>query len=419
MALATQCPYCQTTFRVANDQLKLRTGLVRCGHCRKVFNGIEYLVPPDKTMPVTSLTPPPPTAPKPTPIPMQAAVTAHSGVVTQKPIAPPHHQSKSAQVETTVHHFETDLRRLAELEVKHANSPKNDTGHAPFKLVKTAHNNDLQHDTLAHPHAVQHHTNERHDNQVDRMTLIHIADGHNVASETLPVSHNRSKSPHDDDLDRIIDELQNKPWSKSKPSSSKATVNTTTRSSIKNPRKIEQPIPLDEPEFVLAARHRQRMDGILRTSILVGSGILLIALLGQSIYLFRTQLAVRLPQTKPFLMRICATFGCHVGLPMKIDSISLESNELQVVNTARNTFVLSLLLRNRSDTVQAWPNIELILNDSNSKPIVRRVFTPSDYLSANVDITQGFPSDLEQSVKLTFELTQLKASGYLVGLFYP
>lgn len=48
MALATRCPACQTTFRVVADQLKLRQGLVRCGQCRHVFNGIEqmkYLAP--------------------------------------------------------------------------------------------------------------------------------------------------------------------------------------------------------------------------------------------------------------------------------------------------------------------------------------------------------------------------------------
>ena len=46
MALATQCPHCLTIFRVASDQLKLRGGLVRCGSCRQVFNGNEFLVEP-------------------------------------------------------------------------------------------------------------------------------------------------------------------------------------------------------------------------------------------------------------------------------------------------------------------------------------------------------------------------------------
>lgn len=46
MALATQCPFCQTVFRVAGDQLKLRGGLVRCGKCNEVFDGGSHLYPP-------------------------------------------------------------------------------------------------------------------------------------------------------------------------------------------------------------------------------------------------------------------------------------------------------------------------------------------------------------------------------------
>ena len=48
MALATRCPHCQTAFRVASDQLKLRAGLVRCGTCKEIFNGIENLLHPDE-----------------------------------------------------------------------------------------------------------------------------------------------------------------------------------------------------------------------------------------------------------------------------------------------------------------------------------------------------------------------------------
>jgi len=44
MALATQCPHCNTTFRVASDQLKLRGGIVRCGACQRIFDGSAHLV---------------------------------------------------------------------------------------------------------------------------------------------------------------------------------------------------------------------------------------------------------------------------------------------------------------------------------------------------------------------------------------
>src|SRR6202035_2151685 len=66
MAQATQCPFCQTTFRVVNDQLKLRGGLVRCGHCNEVFDGNAHLLPDQPDQPnsgnwpqQTPLTPPP------------------------------------------------------------------------------------------------------------------------------------------------------------------------------------------------------------------------------------------------------------------------------------------------------------------------------------------------------------------------
>ncbi|WP_395402587.1 zinc-ribbon domain-containing protein [Pseudoduganella sp. UC29_106] len=52
MALATKCPHCNTIFRVAADQLKLRGGIVRCGACNEVFDGNAALVEPARPTPV-------------------------------------------------------------------------------------------------------------------------------------------------------------------------------------------------------------------------------------------------------------------------------------------------------------------------------------------------------------------------------
>jgi predicted Zn finger-like uncharacterized protein len=40
----TRCPGCQTIFRVTPEQLALRGGQVRCGHCRAVFDGNAQLI---------------------------------------------------------------------------------------------------------------------------------------------------------------------------------------------------------------------------------------------------------------------------------------------------------------------------------------------------------------------------------------
>ncbi len=43
MSMVTQCPHCSTAFNVTPDQLFLRDGKVRCGHCQQVFDGLVHL----------------------------------------------------------------------------------------------------------------------------------------------------------------------------------------------------------------------------------------------------------------------------------------------------------------------------------------------------------------------------------------
>lgn len=43
--MQTTCPECRTTYRIAQAQLSLRRGLVRCGHCNTVFNAYDSLLP--------------------------------------------------------------------------------------------------------------------------------------------------------------------------------------------------------------------------------------------------------------------------------------------------------------------------------------------------------------------------------------
>ena len=44
MALATRCPECETIFRISTTQAAIKSGMVRCGQCRHVFNSLDALV---------------------------------------------------------------------------------------------------------------------------------------------------------------------------------------------------------------------------------------------------------------------------------------------------------------------------------------------------------------------------------------
>jgi hypothetical protein len=120
---------------------------------------------------------------------------------------------------------------------------------------------------------------------------------------------------------------------------------------------------------------------------------------------------------KPALVAACGAIGCKVTLPAQPDALAIETGELQTVGA--NTYAFSTTLKNGSGLAQAWPSIELALTDANDKPVLRRVITPADYLPAGADQARGFPPHSEQPVKLYFELSQIKASGYHIAVFYP
>lgn len=434
MALATQCPHCQTTFRVANDQLKLRGGLVRCGSCREVFNGIEHLVRPDMASPAVTAVPTSDTIGAAaqtdftTSTVAVAATTDHTlrTAADTKTVELPQttpETSTSDRVEAAIDDLEEDLRIAEET----SQSSPADVHHTPFGLIKPSSSPESSEGPGNQPSPNVWHRQVDDDNRMARMTLMHVAGQYDYTLDAAGKAKSKDDpAPSDDeDLDRIIDELQRKPWRGEKNSSLAASSDGTdiekNGSKKKNRGKAAEPVQevADEPDFVLRARRKQRIGGILHVAMWGIAALLLIGAVGQSTYFFRDQLAVRLPQIKPLLTSACAKIGCSVGLPMKIDSISIDANELQALDPARNVFSLNLLMRNRSDTVQAWPNIELTLNDANDKAIMRRVFTPREYLNTSTNLSQGFGSDQEQSVKLTFELLQLKTSGYRVYLFYP
>lgn len=173
----------------------------------------------------------------------------------------------------------------------------------------------------------------------------------------------------------------------------------------------------EEPGFVKRDRLRRKYGKAATIGMSLGSLLLVLALFGQAITTFRNSLAAALPALKPALTAACTTLGCKIELPTQIDDLVIEQGELQTLSDT--AFSFTTLLRNQSRTTQAWPSIELTLDDANDKRILRRVFTPRDYLGADAAPDQGFAPHSEQAVKLYFELRELKASGYHIAVFYP
>ena len=68
-SFVTQCPHCQTSFRVSHAQLSVARGVVRCGSCLQVFNAAKQLLEQAGKEPVAPVVPaiveaPPPAEPR-------------------------------------------------------------------------------------------------------------------------------------------------------------------------------------------------------------------------------------------------------------------------------------------------------------------------------------------------------------------
>lgn len=458
MALATQCPHCHTAFRVANDQLKLHAGLVRCGACQQTFNGIEYLLAPGHS-PSTVATPvvQAPLAPQPS----APAIEEPSAAA---PLAAPEAAQESISSAPSGSSDSSDSATLPE--------PTDSTNFLDFdlgdELPAQASAKDQAQDqdqaatlttsittALAATQDSSQNSGQEFAQKFDqepgleqeigqfeletRSTLMNQSDSDWSVSEpqddqpqdsvvaTIPAAEHLTPAGHADqqayqrkepvysglDLDAmnaasINDNLSD---NLSAPGSDAGAADRDDdKDSEQHPEK---------PDFVVKAEKKQKRSKVMRALQAVLSLLLLLSLLAQATYTLRDTIAAWLPQTKPALQDICRRLHCQIALPSQIEMISIESNELEAIDAGRKIFSLALQLQNKSGTLQNWPMLELILNDGKGKTLLQKVFTPDEYLSNKGDAAKGFTAGSEQSIKLFFELSGIKASGYHVGVFYP
>jgi predicted Zn finger-like uncharacterized protein len=422
MALATQCPFCQTTFRVANDQLKLRDGLVRCGHCHEVFDGNAHLLadqagggngnnsghpgnqgnpgnhwPASPSSPLSSVS----SSSSATPLLVTPAMARANA-------AAPHYGEP--QLDSL-----PDADAMAEIEAAWDLPPPftddefavpADTNLAGTDADTLMIEEEEEDAPIARSSfwrtAAQSRQDQDHDDDDDG-DGDHPDNHHDDIDFSAPLPVQPSSTPHDD-RDAFSDAAD---FGNHDGEFDEADADASDDET------------LDQPEFILAAQRRQRRARARRVLMIVLSVVLFFTALMQGVYLERNRIALAAPQLKPLLVAACQPLRCTIGLQRKIDLLSIESNELQAATPDHPALGLNLLLRNRADMAMAWPDIELTLNNDDDEPLIRRVIAPAEYLPAGQTVEAGMAGDTEQPVKLSFTLAQGAASGYRVYLFYP
>jgi predicted Zn finger-like uncharacterized protein len=171
-------------------------------------------------------------------------------------------------------------------------------------------------------------------------------------------------------------------------------------------------------EFLAEPPPRQRFSAVWGLLALLALALLL----GQATHHYRTELAVLVPEARPWLVTACEMIGCEVRLPRRVELMSIESSELQADGQREAVIVLNAVLRNRAPFPQDYPALELTLTDAAENPVARRVLMPADYLRERPPaelIPRGVAPGSEVVLRVPLDTRQVNATGYRLYLFFP
>ncbi len=444
MALATQCPHCNTLFRVAHDQLKLRGGIVRCGACNEIFDGNAALVDVAAGS----------TAAAPTPASLAAALSATAAfdaqvAATEQTSTPP---ADAGPVYTL--DFNTTFDPLGILPKAGENEPvpEPDARQTPLDLEPAPKGDpdlDLDFDVdeeFSIPPSVPTSTIEvaarlqriepRLDMVIDEPSTpppplavpavriepvladLPAADAADAAETAMPAAP--ADAAGEQDAVRAPDGAATPGAPMAENDDAGIVINLPLDAPGAPPDlalELAPPLEMEEPGFVKRSRQQEKWRRAGRWLMGLGSVLLVGAALAQGVRAFRNELAAGFPPLRQPLQAACRALACSVQLPTQISKLSIDIGELQAL--PGGMFALTTQLHNQSGTLQTWPHIDLLLKDPAGKQLLRRVVTPADYLPAQTDPSRGFPARTDQNIKLYFALDQVQASDYNIVVFYP
>jgi predicted Zn finger-like uncharacterized protein len=146
----------------------------------------------------------------------------------------------------------------------------------------------------------------------------------------------------------------------------------------------------------------------------------LLTLFAQGVYVFRSDIAGKIPETRPYLEAACATLKCELRPLRSPKQLSIESSDLQADGRRDSVIVLNAVLRNQAQYAQEYPALELTLTDERDEAVARRVLLPVDYLAGQSaeQIARGIGAGADAALRVYFDTGGLRAIGYRMYLFF-
>lgn len=384
----THCPNCQTQFFVSEDQLKQHGGLVRCGQCLHVFNAKEQFV-----MHAAD-----------TQTELKLSDTDQADNIQPDNIQSGITQSDSNQAAASSQNYsQTEATQFI---------PASDSADSTVALTQPS--TIQQSATLAKPGAIEAYPAT----QSSWPPLEQIADFTPAADTSQPASQ---------PIPSVAEQASSIALNGQSTTQAGIEYSTTATSGNTSPPAAYEISPnmmaSSQSHYVNDLAAHAKLDG--RKSIqryhwlwAIAVVLLLGLAMAQSTYFLRNTIAMYYPGLKPYLIQACQPLRCSIELPKQIEWIIIDDSDMQEDPDHAGVMRLSSMLYNKAGFVQAYPNLELTLTDTDDNAVLRRVFKPAEYLPADTDIANGFKAGGEIKVKLAISAQQVSVAGYRLFVTY-
>ena len=414
-SFVTQCPHCQTSFRVSHAQLSMARGVVRCGSCLQVFNAAQQLL--NKGTETEQL----PT----TVAPLVAEPVAVEPPAAPKAISPAHWEVAELDLE----HLDLDeeLAKLEEREIQpsksfgqsqkaktSALSARRDTSDADESqwsgsLFSESAAERAETSALA-VKAVEDDLEPAETGRTEPSLSLDIDEPDDTPPLRLSKDDDDEPKLRGEHLSAVDDDEGDEPLA---PASVTKDKRTRSEPGVRDDVLLDL---VDDPLHLDWQKRRSPWGKRLLWTLLVL--LAAVALAGQYIAYHFDELA-RQDQYRPLFQQLCPQIGCSV--PSKVDIDRIKSSNLVVRSHPEfaGALVVDAILYNRAPFSQPYPLLELRFADLNGKMIASRRFKPGEYLSGDLTGKAEMPPQTPIHIALDILDPGPKAVNYSLSFHSP
>jgi predicted Zn finger-like uncharacterized protein len=413
-SFVTQCPHCQTSFRVSHAQLSVARGVVRCGSCLQVFNAARQLLEQTgKEAPVA--TPIPPVQPE------EPLEPSPPRAISQK-------QWSATELDLDSLDLDEELARLEQREIQ----PTTEFGRHREDSLSARRDSTGQDDeepwsdSLFSESAAD---RSQLDEPLDSLETPEPTVEPGKASRTEPSLSlepvdldDEQQPPHlrlHDPLDAPLNHERLSAADESEVDDNLPSIEPLRKRRERSEPGVRAEVLQDLTDDPLQLDWQKRRTPWGRRLlwlllVLIAAG----ALAGQYIAYHFDELA-RQDQYRPWFQQLCPQIGCTV--PSKVDIAKIKSSNLVVRSHPEfnGALVVDAIIYNRAPFSQPFPLLELRFADLNGHLIASRRFKPGEYLNGDLEGMAEMPPQTPIHIALDILDPGAKAVNYSLSFHSP